>query len=312
MPADREIDGLRARADQYIRLARASNTRRAYATDWADFDAWCRDHGRESLPAAAETVSLYLTDLAAGRRPSTLDRRLVAINRRHLDQGWERPGAATEVRAVMAGIRRSVGRRPGAKAPLTPGDLATATAALPDTVLGRRNRALLLVGLAGAFRRAELTGLDWEDVEWVPEGLRVTIRRSKTDPEGWGRVIGIPRGEGDGTCPVRALERWREAAGGKGGPVFRVVGRTGRALEARLSDRAVARVVKQAAGAAGLDPAGYAGHSLRAGLATAAARAGAGERDIMRQTGHRSVTTVRRYIREGELFRDNVAARIGL
>ena len=184
-------------------------------------------------------------------------------------------------------------------------------ATLPDNLLGLRDRALLLIGFAGAFRRSELVSLDVEDVEECAEGLRVTLRRSKTDQEGAGEVKGIPYGRKLETCPVRALRAWLEAAGITAGPIFRSVNRHGQVQPGRLSDKAVALVVKRAAEAAGFDATRYAGHSLRTGLTTSAAAAGVQERDIMRQTGHRSVNMVRRYIREGELFRSNAAAQVG-
>jgi integrase len=185
-------------------------------------------------------------------------------------------------------------------------------AMLPDKLIGVRDRALLLVGFAGAFRRSELVSLDVGDVEIRREGLLVTLRRSKTDQEAAGREVAIPYGSNPDTCPVRALEAWLEASGIADGPLWRAVDKGGRLQPGRLSDKAVALVVKKRAEAAGLDPDLYAGHSLRAGLATAAAAAGASERSIMEQTGHKSVQTVRRYIRRGTQFRDNAAGMVGL
>ena len=185
-------------------------------------------------------------------------------------------------------------------------------AGLPEGLLGIRDRALLLVGFAGAFRRSELVGLDIADLDFNHDGLTVTLRRSKTDQEGEGRKVGLPYGSNPSTCPVRSLQAWIEASAIEAGPVFRSVNRHGRLQPDRLSDKAVALVVKRRAEAAGLDPSRYAGHSLRAGLATAAANAGVSERAIMAQTGHRSVQMVRRYIRDGSLFRENAAAKVGL
>ena len=183
---------------------------------------------------------------------------------------------------------------------------------LPDRLLGVRDRALLLVGFAGAFRRSELVSLNVRDLKFTNDGLTVTLRRSKTDQEGSGRKVGIPYGSSPETCPVRSLRAWLEASGIESGPVFRPINRHGQIRPSRLSDRAVALIVKRAAEAAGKDPAEFAGHSLRSGLATAAAIGGASERAIMKQTGHRSTAMVRRYIRDGSLFRENAAARVGL
>jgi integrase len=178
-------------------------------------------------------------------------------------------------------------------------------------VIGTRDRALLLVGFAGAFRPSELVALDMADLQFTGDGLVITLRRSKVDQEGEGRKLGIPYGTNPDTCPVRSLKAWLEAGGIESGPVFCSITRHGK-IGARLSSYAVALVVEQYAGALGLDAATYAGHSLRAGLATSAAIAGASERAIMNQTGHRSAAMVRRYIRDGNLFRENTAARVGL
>jgi integrase len=297
-------------ARAYLDQAKAARTRRAYLSDWAHFAAWCGGQDREARPCSPATLVLYLTELAQTHKPSTLTRRLSAISQAHQAEGYHSPTQEAAVRSLMAGIRRTHGTAATTKKPLLLPDLAAMLDSLPDDLLGLRDRALLLTGFAGGFRRSELVALDWEDIEFGPEGLAVTIRRSKTDPEGQGRKIGIPYGQTH--CPVRALEAWRDRAGGDQGPVFRGVNGHGNLLPGRLSDKAVARAVQRRAAAAGLNPEKYSGHSLRAGLATAAALGGASERSIMRQTGHRSLATVRRYIRNGSLFLENAAAKTGL
>jgi integrase len=179
-------------------------------------------------------------------------------------------------------------------------------------VIGTRDRALLLLGFAGASRRSELVGLDIEDRAFGKDGLTITLRRSKTDQDGIGRKTGIPYGSNPETCPVRTLQAWIELAGITAGPLFRSINRHQQVQPDRLRGIDVARVVKQLADRAGLDAGKYAGQSLRAGHATAAAIAGASERSIMNQTGHRSVQMVRRYIRDGSLFRENSAGKLGL
>ncbi len=300
------------RARDYAQQARAANTRRAYRADWADFTAWCRDRRLTALPATPETVVLYLSDLAMSRKTSTLQRRLSAISQAHKAADLETPTGHHAVRAVWSGIRRVKGTAQEGKAPAVTRDLRAMVATLPGTLPGLRDRALLLLGFAGAFRRSELAGLDIADVTTTRDGLVVDLRRSKTDQEGEGRRIGIPYGSRPGTCPVRAVQDWLAAAKIASGPLFRGVNRHGQVGKTRLSDRAVALIVKRAAAAAGLDPARYAGHSLRAGLATSAAAAGVSERAIMAQTGHKSLPMVRRYIREGSLFNENAAAEVGL
>ncbi len=198
------------------------------------------------------------------------------------------------------------------KKPVLVGDLKEILKLVPDSLLGKRDRALLLLGFTGAFRRSELVSLDVEDLEEQRDGMVLHIRRSKTDQEGQGRKLGIPQGADESTCPIRALQQWRTAAGLSSGPLFVGVNRHGTVLAKRLSGEGVAIVIKRYIEKLGYDPAQFAGHSLRAGLATSAAAAGKSERAIMNQTGHRSVTTVRRYIRDGNLFRENAADGLGL
>jgi site-specific recombinase XerD len=297
---------------EYIRRSKAVNSVRAYDSDWRHFRAWCGLKNQSALPAAPEIVAAYLAELAAWARTSTVMRRVSAISQAHQVAGHESPARHIVVRSVLAGIRRTHGSAQAGKNPLRVEDLRRIAGQLPETAQGIRDRALLLAGFAGAFRRSELIGLDTGDLEFVPDGLVVRLRRSKTDQEGQGRRVGIPAGANPETCAVRAVSEWLRLIGRADGPVFRSVNRHGQIGEERLSDRAVALIVKRLAARAGLDARSYAGHSLRAGLATSAAAAGASERSIMAQTGHRDVGTARRYIREGSLFADNAAAKAGL
>jgi site-specific recombinase XerD len=297
----------------YTGRSKSAATIRAYAAGWRDFLAFCSGHGLQALPASDDTVAAYLAELAdRGAKAATIARRLVVISQAHKAADLPSPTGSSLVRRVHAGIRRTLGTAQQGKAPAVVGDLKLMLEQLPNTRIGLRDRALLLLGFAGAFRRSELVGLDVTDLEFARAGLIVTLRRSKTDQEGKSRRLGIPFGSSDATCPVRSLQAWLEAARISEGPVFRSLDRFQRVQAARLSDKAVALIVKRRAKAVGLDPARYAGHSLRAGLATSAAAAGASERVIMSQTGHRSADMVRRYIREGSLFQSNPAAMVGL
>ena len=213
---------------------------------------------------------------------------------------------------MFAGIKRTMGTAQDRKAPLLADTLRRIVTALPDTTKGIRDRALLLLGFAAALRRSELVDLDIEHLEFGPDGLVVILTRRKTDQEGQGTRIGVPRGIHPATCPVGAVRAWLDRAGIADGPVFRRITKGGKVRSGRLGDRTVARVVQEAVAGVGLDPAEFGGHSLRAGLATSAAAHGVEERKIMDQTGHKSVTMVRKYIREGELFRGNAAGRVGL
>lgn len=304
---------LARQARDYAARSRAPNTKRAYQNDWRDFTSWCEEQGLQPLPATPQTIALYLTARAETHRVSTLQRRLSAISQAHKAAGYPPVSTREEpLHSVWMGIKREKGTAQQGKAPVVTEELRAMVTTLPDTLLGIRDRALLLLGFAGAFRRSELVSLDVDDLNMTRDGLIVTLRRSKTDQEGQGQKIGIPYGSNPTTCPVRALQAWLEASGITEGPLFRSIDRHGNLQPGRLSDKAVALVVKRRAEAVGLDPSKYSGHSLRAGLATSAAAAGASERAIMNQTRHRSVMMVRRYIRDGSLFRENAAAMVGL
>ncbi|OYD09596.1 site-specific integrase [Paludifilum halophilum] len=300
------------KAKDYTRQAKASNTTKSYRADWNDFDAWCRERGVSSLPADPQTVALYLTDLADRRKTSTLQRRLSAISQAHQAAEYDPPTNGYLVRSVWAGIRRTKGMYQEGKDPILVDDLRQIAEALPDTLAGKRDRALLLVGFVGGFRRSELVSIDWEDIQTIPRGMVILLRRSKTDQDGRGEKVGIPRGSRPETCPVRALESWVRTADITAGPVFRPINRHGQVRNRRMTDRSVALIVKKSVERVGLDPKRFAGHSLRSGIATSAAMAGKDERAIMKQTRHKSTNMVRRYIRDGELFNDNAASDIGL
>lgn len=299
-------------ADRFLSKSKAANTKRAYAADWDDFLHWCKRFQRTSLPALPETVAYYLADCAARLKTSTLQRRLATIAEAHKTAGFESPTRHAHVKLVWAGIRRELGCAQAHRKPLLTRHLKAISVALPDSLIGVRDRALLLLGFAGAMRRSELVGLDVSDVTAADEGLVVVIRKSKTDQEGIGRTIGIPFGSHEETCPVRAVRAWLEAAHLDEGPLFRRVDRHGFVSETRLCDRAVAEVVKRSLIATGRSARLFAGHSLRAGLITQAAMTDTSERAIQDQSGHKSLPVLRRYVRDGSLFRENAAAKVGL
>jgi len=299
-------------AREYIDSSRAENTRKAYASDWRDFATWCADYDHNSLPATPETVVLYLTCRAETHKVSTLQRRLTTISQVHQSAGHESPTQSALVRTAWRGIRRQLGVAPVRKSAAVTTHIRAMLASLPDTIAGTRTRALILIGYAGALRRSELVGLDRRDVEFGPQGVTLTLRRSKTDHEALGIKLGIPYGSDPDTCPVRALSDWLEVSGITKGAIYRGVDRHGNISANRLTPRSVALIVKSAAAAVGLDPAAFGGHSLRAGLITAAATAGVEERDIARQSRHKSTAVLRGYIRDADIWRDNAAGRVGL
>lgn len=306
--------GLSDETRHYIKEAKAAETRRGYRTDWKHFSEWCRHHARQALPASPETVALYLTACAQTAKASTLQRRLTSISQAHAAAAFsESPTKTALVRSVFQGIRREHGVARQVKTPALSQDVIRMVHALPaDTLAGMRDRALILVGFAGAFRRSELAALTVADVAFHDRGMTLTIRWSKTDQEGAGQPVGIPFGAVEDTCPVRALQTWMETAGISEGPLLRSVDRHGNVAGRGICARTVADVVKRTVAKIGKDPGMFAGHSLRAGLATSAAMHGKSMASIMKQTRHRSEAMVRVYIRDGSLFRDNAADGIGL
>jgi site-specific recombinase XerD len=308
------LASLSQQAQEFAAAAKANNTIRAYHADWQDFRRWCEAHRRSPLPATPETVALYLTDRAATLKSSSLARRLTTINRAHQAAGQTSPATMQNamVSEVWKGIKRRKGTAQHGKKPLLTPDVRRMIGGLPENLQGLRDRALLLAGFAGGFRRSELAALRVEDLKATADGLIVRLGKSKTDQEGQGRPVALPYGSDPSTCPVRAIRAWLERSGITAGPIFRGVDRLGSVSERALHADSIAYLVKRAAGRSGLEAMDYAGHSLRAGLATQAAMNGASELAIMKQTGHRSLATVRKYIREGSLFRDNAAAKLGL
>ena len=296
-----------ATAAEYARAEKAEATRRAYRSDFELFRAWCAERHVSVLPASPESVAAFLAHEAERPvRPSTIGRRVAAIRYAHKLSGLPLPTDDERVRATVRGIRRSLGAAPSKKTPAT-AKRVIGMAPLAGTRLSAiRDRALLLIGFAGAFRRSELVALNADDIEETPEGLRVTIRRSKTDQEGHGHVIAIPRGVI--ACPVTALKAWLEAAGIAQGPVFRPVAKGGRIQATRLTDRSVADIVKAHAQRAGLDPKLFAGHSLRSGFLTSAAARGASIFKMADQSRHKSMDTLRGYVRDAEIFKDHAGS----
>ena len=287
----------------------APATRRAYRAGLAAFRAYCDDQGVSALPAEAETVAAFLAEGATGGKSvSTLAQRVAAIRWAHEAAGLESPTASKLVRSTMQGIRRKLGTAPTRKAPATVERISAMLAGIDrSTTKGKRDAALLLFGFATALRRSELVALDLADVEATERGLLVTVRRSKTDQEGVGHVRAILPGQRDEHCPIRALNAWLEVAEVGHGRLFRAVSRHGHVGES-LSPHAVGELVKQAAKRAGLDPADFAAHSLRAGFVTSAAERGASTERIMDHTGHQSAAMVRVYTRRSDAFADHAGA----
>jgi integrase len=311
-------DALEA-ARAYAAKSRAPRTLDAYAYQWRVFTAWCVEQGAEPLPATPTTLAAYVAHLAKASRtttrrawkPSSIALALVAIRAAHQSAGVEPATKHPAVVAVLRGMRRELGTAQRRVAPVTVPELRAMLDALPDGLAATRDRALLVCGMVGALRRSELVALDVADVAETDKGLVVTVRRSKVDQEAAGAKVPLPRGAHAATCPVRALRAWLDASGVTSGALFRAVDRHGNVGE-RLAGADAARIVKRTAARAGLDAATFSGHSLRAGLATQAARSGKSDRAIMAQGRWKSRTMVDRYVRDGALFRDCAADGLGL
>ena len=308
------ILGATERARDYAANSKAPATLRAYRACWKHFQEWCRDRGLISLPAEPRTVALFIADCASKHKPASISLRMAAISAAHKLAGFESPTLMRHavVSETWAGIKRTLGTAQVGKSAILTDDLRKMIAALPDTLRGLRDVALLLVGFASACRRSELAALTVEDLAWVEEGLRITLRRSKTDQEGKGQTIGVPYGSDPFTCPVRAMRRWLAAAGITEGFAFRGVLKGGRVQPGRMAGDSIALCIKRSCASVGMETAKYAGHSLRAGFVTQAARAGCSESSIMKQTRHKSTAMLARYTRDPSLFRNNAAMKLGL
>jgi site-specific recombinase XerD len=289
------------------RAEKALSTRKAYGTDFRIFKAWCDVKGVCSLPAAPETVAAFLAvQSGSGTKPSTISRRVAAIRYAHKLAGVPTPTDAEPVKATVRGIRRTHTVAKVRKLPAVSAKVLAMVATAQDGLGGLRDTAILLLGFAGAFRRSELVALDVADIAETETGLLVTIRHSKTDQEGEGETIAISRG--DRACPVKALRTWLDAAGIETGAIFRPINKSGVMAATRLTDRPVANIVKAHAERAGLDPAVFSGHSLRSGFLTSAAANGASIFKMMDVSRHKSVDTLRGYVRDAELFKDHAGA----
>lgn len=307
-----ESSDLEKRASELASSSKADNTKKAYKKDFDRFVDWCNGQKLDFLPATSQTVKLYITHLdETGRKPATITRVLASISKAHRLLEIESPTRSAVVGEVLEGIKRTRGTAQNKKKPILAKDLKKIIKATPPDLLGVRDKALLLIGWAGALRRSELVALDVEDLERVDDGLVITIRRSKTDQAGAGQKIAVPRLQSE-FCPIRHLDKWLALSQISSGPIFCSVNNGGKnaffyKLEqpVRLSKKSVALIIKKAVKRIGLNPEYYSGHSLRAGWTTAAAGVGAPVHIMKKHTRHRSDKMLGEYIRDAELFNDN-------
>jgi site-specific recombinase XerD len=298
-----------ADALEFARASHAASTLRAYNSDFRVFAAWCETRKVCTTPATAEIVAAFLAyEAKRNKSASTIARRVAAIRHIHLIAGHSPPTSNAAVQITLKGIRRKLGIAPKQKVPILAAQIQKMANAAPNTLQGKRDRALLLLGFAGALRRSELVGLDVSDLKICKQGLKIKIRRSKTDQDGRSELIAIPIGRA--ACPVAAVRNWTEAAKIKHGPLFRSVRKDGRASADRLSDRSIPDILKRFSKIAGLDPRTISGHSLRSGFLTSAASCGASIFKLRDVSRHRSLDSLSKYVRDAEIFRDSAASRI--
>jgi integrase len=304
-----------ARSQAYQSAADAPSTLRAYKADLASFKAWCIERNLEPMPSTPEIVGAYLADAGRGYAISTLRRRVAAIARAHRMTKHPLDTRHPAIRETLRGIARTHGEPPRRSAALTTSNIKRLLRVCDNDLAGVRDSALFLVCFAGALRRAELVGLDVEHVTWTEDGIRLLITRSKTDKEGAGAEVGVTNGRMAETCPVAALKRWLEQAEITSGPIFRKVDRWGSVHAGRLDPDAVRQILKKRAAQAGIvgtiwEP--VTPHGMRAGFVTTAYKNGVPDEEIMGHTRHRSLTTMRGYVRRAKLDTKSPAAKLGL
>ena len=299
-----------------LKNSKANNTLRAYKSDFKDFGTFCARHGLNSLPSEPRIVSLYITHLSKKSKISTLRRRLVAISMVHKPKGYYLDTKDPIITENLLGIRRVKGSIQKGKKPILINHLKSIIDVIDEQKIKDikkfRDKSIMLVGFAGGFRRTELVSINLEDLEFVQEGLKITINRSKTDQLGEGMIKGLPYFTNKIYCPVTNLKKWIEISKIKSGPIFRRFSKGLTLTDRRLSDQSIVLLMKEYLNLAGIENKNFAGHSLRSGFATVAADSGADERSIMAMTGHKTTQMVRRYIKEANLFKNNALNKINL
>jgi len=296
-----DIKNLELETLNNLKRSKAQNTLRAYQADYKDFKLFCIKNGLVALPTEPKILSIYLTHLSSFCKFSTLKRRLASIKVIHKIKGHYLDTKHPIITENLLGIKRIHGVKQKSKKPLLINDLKIIINQINEEkneIKKLKNKSLILIGFAGGFRRSELVSIEYDDVDFVPEGVKIFIKRSKTDQTGQGMTKAIPYFENSSYCPVISLKQWIELASIKSGKIF------------NISDKSVALIIKKYALLAGLDYTKYAGHSLRSGFATSTAEMGADERSIMSMTGHKTTQMVRRYIQEANLFKNNALNKI--
>ena len=311
-----ELKSLHESTLNNLKNSKAKNTLRAYKSDFKDFSIFCAKHGINSLPTEPKIISLYLTHLSKYSKISTLRRRLVSISMFHKLKGHYLDTKHPIIVENLMGIRRLKGSIQKGKKPLLISHLKSIVNVIneyrTDEIKKLRDKTIILIGFGGGFRRTELMSIDYDDLEFVPEGLKINIKNSKTDQFGEGMIKGLPYFTNEIYCPVTNLKKWLKISKIKTGPIFRRFSKGLSLTNQRLSDQSVVLLMKKYLTLAGIENKNFAGHSLRSGFATVAAESGADERSIMAMTGHKSTEMVRRYIKEVNIFKNNALNKVKL
>ena len=310
-----DIKALHEETLNNLRSSKANNTIRAYKSDFKDFGVFCVKNGLKSLPTEPKIVSLYITHLSIkDAKMSTLRRRLVSIGVIHKLKGHYLDTKHPIIIENLMGIKRKKGNFQRGKKPILINQLKAIVDVIDnektEEIKRIRNKTIILIGFGGGFRRAELVSIDFEDLEFVPEGVKIIVRKSKTDQFGEGMIKGLPYFSNETYCPVRHLKKWLGLSSIKSGPIFRRFSKSFKLSDNRLTDQSVALLIKNYLSLAGIENKNYSGHSLRSGFATVTAESGADERSIMTMTGHKTTQMVRRYIKEANLFKNNALNKI--
>ena len=309
-----DIKALHEETLNNLKTSKANNTLRAYRSDFKDFAGFCVKHGLKSMPSDPKIVSLYLTHLSKKSKISTLRRRLVSIGVVHKLKGHYLDTKHPVIIENLMGIKRLKGSKQIGKKPILISHLKQIINVINEQdieeIVKLRNKALILVGFGGGFRRNELISIDHEDLEFVNEGVKITLKRSKTDQFGEGMIKGLPYFSNETYCPVMNLKDWLKISKIKTGPIFKRFAKGSVLTNNRLTDQSVVLIIKDCLKLAGIENNNFSGHSLRSGFATVAAESGADERSIMAMTGHKTSQMVRRYIREANIFKNNALNKI--
>ena len=312
-----DIKALQEETLKNLQSSKAMNTVRAYKSDFKDFGLFCVQNGFKNLPSDPKIVSLYLTHLSTKEvKLSTIKRRLVSIGVIHKMKGHYLDTKHPVIVENLMGIKRRKGTVQKGKKPILINDLKKILKVIDEQniqdIKKLRDKSIILIGFSGGFRRNEIVSLDYEDLDFVHEGLKITVKRSKTDQFGEGSIKALPYFEDSVYCPVTILQRWLNISKIRKGSLFRRFSKGSKLTNDRLTDQTVALLIKDYLNIAGIDSKNYSGHSLRSGFATSAAESGAEERSIMAMTGHKSTEMVRRYIKEANLFKNNALNKIKL